>query len=89
MRKPDIFEAIEPWAEDKQGIDDVVNITFTKEAGACACKRHIEASSASAAVNALGLLVSDVAETLRVSTVRIMSILEVELFAQNKEGKRG
>lgn len=91
MSKAELMEVTNVLMKQMQdrGIEDRVNISLVKEAGSCACKRHLDASSPSAAINALGVLVLDLARDLGVPVVHVMSILAVITMGPTEEASDG
>ena len=85
------FRACAALAERMQGgrPGDTVHITMVKEAGSDTFERSFVASSTSAAVNALALLVRDLAKMLDVPTIHIISVLTLMLTDPGKEGSHG
>lgn len=90
MSKAELMEVTEALVQQLQdrGIEDRVNISLVKEAGSYSCKRHLDASSPAAAINALGMLILDLAKDLQVPAVHIMSILAVIIMGPSKEEQR-
>ena len=88
MSKAELLEVTEALVQQLQerGLEDQVDISLIKQAGSNACKRHINASSPAAAINALGMLILDLARDLQVPAVHILSILSVVLLGPTKEG---
>lgn len=79
MNKAELMEVTEALAQQLQdrGIEDQVNISLVKEAGSYSCKREIDASSSTAAINALSILILDLAENLGVPVEHVVSMLAV------------
>lgn len=90
MSKPELLEVADALVQQLQdrGIEDRVNISLVKEAGSYSCKRHLDASSPAAAINALGVLVLDLARDLQVPAVHIMSILAVIIMGPAEKEQR-
>lgn len=87
MNKIELTEAAEAMAQQlhNRGIEDWVHIHLEKEAGSWSCKRELNAGSPAAAINALGLLIMDLAKDLEVPVVHVMSILAVVLMGPGEE----
>lgn len=87
MSKAELMEVTEALVQQLQdrGIEDRVSINLVKEAGSCSCKRHLDASSPAAAINALGVLILDLARDLQVPAVHIMSILAVIIMGPSEK----
>ena len=90
MSKHELLEVADALVQQLQdrGIEDRVNISLVKEAGSYSCKRHLDASSPAAAINALGVLVLDLARDLQVPAVHIMSILAVIIMGPAEKEQR-
>ena len=69
-----------------RGLQDSVVISLVKKAGSEACMRSVESSSPAAAINALGLLIQDLARELQLPVVHIVSILAVILMGPDGGG---
>lgn len=63
----------------KEALDAEVTITLEKKKGSETFKREIQASSASAALNGLAVLLKEYAKTVGVSTVQVLAILATVL----------
>lgn len=89
MSKAELMEVTEALVQQLQdrGIEDRVNISLVKEAGSYSCKRQLDASSPAAAINALGVLILDMARELHMPPVHIMSILAVIIMGPGEEEK--
>ena len=87
MSKAELMEVTEALVQQLQdrGIEDQVDISLIKQTGSNACKRHLNASSPAAAINAIGMLILDLARDLQVPAVHILSILSVVLLGPTKE----
>lgn len=85
MSKPEFQEIKDALAAQLKGVDDEVTITLTKKAGSTACERHFQASSSAAAVNALGILVVDVANELGMPAMHILSVIAAVLAGSDSE----
>lgn len=88
MSKEDLLEANDAMPPKLQvrGVEDAVDISLIKEAGATSCKRHFTASSPEAAINALGILVADVADILEMPVGHILSVLATVLIGSAGSG---
>lgn len=86
MSKAELMEVTEALVQQLQdrGIEDRVDISLVKEVGSYSCKRHLDASSPAAAINALGVLILDLARDLQVPVVHIMSILTVIIMGPKR-----
>lgn len=87
MSKAELMEATEALVQQLQdrGIEDRVNINLVKEAGSYSCKRNLDASSPAVAINALGVLILDLARDLQVPAVHIMSVLAVIIMGPSEK----
>ena len=87
MSKAELMEATEALVQQLQdrGVEDRVNINLVKEAGSYSCERHLDASSPAAAINALGVLILDLARDLQVPAVHIMSVLAVIIMGPSEK----
>lgn len=63
----------------KEAVDAEVIITLEKKKGSETFRREIQASSASAALNGLAVLLKEYAKTVGVSTVQVLAILATVL----------
>ncbi len=63
----------------KEAVDAEVVITLEKKKGSETFRREITASSASAALNGLAVLLKEYAKTVGVSTVQVLAILATVL----------
>lgn len=63
----------------KEAVDAEVIITLEKKRGSETFRREIQASSASAALNGLAVLLKEYAKTVGVSTVQVLAILATVL----------
>lgn len=66
-------ELIEQLQE--RGIEDEADISLIKTKGSNSCKRHFNASSPAAAINALGVLVLDLGKELQMPAGHVLSVL--------------
>lgn len=84
---PDLLSVTDELARElrKRGAEDWVSISLIKEAGSDNCRRSIETSSPAAAINALGLLIQDLARELQVPVVHIISVLAVVLMGPDEK----
>ncbi len=84
---PELFSVADELARKLKdcGIEDQVRISLVKEAGNDRCQRSIKTSSAAAAINALGLLIQDLARELQVPVVHIISVLAVVLMGPDEK----
>ena len=87
MNKVELTKVTDALVQQLQerGIEDRVDIGLIKQSGSNTCKRHIDASSSAAAINAIGMLILDLARDLQVPPVHIMSVLSVVLLGPSKE----
>lgn len=84
---PDLLNVTDELARElrNRGAEDQVSISLIKEAGSDLCRRSVETSSPAAAINALGLLIQDVARELQVPVVHIISVLAVVLMGPDEK----
>lgn len=90
MNNSDIAEeaqALKDHIWDK-GIEDMAEIHLIKERGSLGCKREVKASSVAAALNALGMLIGDIAREVNVPVGRILSVLTVALLGSGETERR-
>ena len=87
MNKVELTKVTDALVQQLQerGIEDRVDISLIKQSGSNTCKRHIDASSPAAAINAIGMLILDLARDLQVPPVHIMSVLSAVLLGPGKE----
>lgn len=89
---PELFSVTDELARElrNRSAEDCVTISLIKETGSDICRRSIETSSPAAAINALGLLIQDLARELQVPVVHVISVLAVILMGpEEKEANCG
>lgn len=77
-------ESPSPWRKRtaghiKSGCNLIASSNWKKRAGENRYQRHFKASSASALLNGMAVLIRDYAETLNLSVVEVLSVLAVVL----------
>lgn len=70
------------------GLQSDCIIKLEKRAGENRYQRHFKASSASALLNGMAVLIRDYAETLNLSVVEVLSVLAVVLTMPDNPGKK-
>lgn len=86
MNEKDAMKAAEE-AAIQEGIQAEVKITLEKKAGEDKFERHIEASSASSALNGLAILLTEYAALIGVNVLEVLSLLAVVLAGPRKGEK--